>query len=236
MSIADDVRTTTDDTKSRLLEAAGREFAEKGFASATIRAICERAGANLAAVNYHFGDKQNLYTQAVIEAHRGCVNLQPEPQALDGLEPAEELRALVRHFLSNVLAVGSPGDWRHGLMLREMIQPTEASDALVREVIRPRFAMLSRAVTRLRPDLQGRDRDLAATVFSIVGQCLFYKVCRSMAERVVGPPAFAALNLDYLTDHITGVLLAALGSSPPKASAGPPVENEVKVKVKEVEP
>lgn len=215
MTAIEDLRATTDDTKSRLLEAAGREFAEKGFASATIRAICERAGANLAAVNYHFGDKQNLYTQAVIEAHRGCVRLQPEPEFPERLEPAEELRTLIRHFLSNVLAVGGTDDWRHGLMLREMIRPTAASDTLVREVIRPRFEMLARAVGRLRPDLAGRA--LAATVFSIVGQCLFYKVSRTMAERVVGSSTFATLDVEMLTDHITGFTLAALGGSSPTA-------------------
>ena len=56
-----------DTTKVKLLEAAGEEFADKGFERATIRGICERAGANIAAVNYHFGDKEQLYARAVIE-------------------------------------------------------------------------------------------------------------------------------------------------------------------------
>ncbi len=56
-----------DTTKDRLLEAAGEEFAEKGFEMARVRTICERAGANIAAVNYHFGDKEQLYVQAVLE-------------------------------------------------------------------------------------------------------------------------------------------------------------------------
>ena len=64
---------TQDPTKVRLLEAAGEEFAAKGYDAARIRTICERAEANLAAVNYHFGDKEQLYVQAVLDAHRcGC--------------------------------------------------------------------------------------------------------------------------------------------------------------------
>src|SRR5262245_42563987 len=53
-----------DATKGRLLQAAGEEFAEKGFECARIRAICDRAQANIAAVNYHLGDKEQLYVQA----------------------------------------------------------------------------------------------------------------------------------------------------------------------------
>ena len=67
-----------DDTKTRLLEAAGEEFAEKGFEGATIRSIIERAKANIAAVNYHFGDKERLYIQAVIEAHRCGIDMAEE--------------------------------------------------------------------------------------------------------------------------------------------------------------
>ena len=52
-------RTRTN-TRQRVLEAAGEVFAERGFRAATVREICQRAKANLAAVNYHFGDKERL--------------------------------------------------------------------------------------------------------------------------------------------------------------------------------
>jgi AcrR family transcriptional regulator len=67
-----------DATKLRLLEAAGEEFAEKGFEGAKVRSICSRAGVNNAAVNYHFGDKEQLYVQAVLEAHRCGTELLPD--------------------------------------------------------------------------------------------------------------------------------------------------------------
>jgi TetR/AcrR family transcriptional regulator, regulator of cefoperazone and chloramphenicol sensitivity len=56
-------------TRQRLLEAAGEVFADLGFRSATVRDICRRADANIAAVHYHFGDKEQLYAAAVHYAH-----------------------------------------------------------------------------------------------------------------------------------------------------------------------
>src|SRR3954451_15578579 len=93
-----------DMTKARLLEAAGEEFAEKGFEAARVRSICRRAGVNLAAVNYHFGDKETLYVQTVLEAHRSGTELLPESVFQEG-EPADQLRHFIHHFLSHVTAL-----------------------------------------------------------------------------------------------------------------------------------
>ena len=74
-------------TKARLLEAAGEEFAEKGFELARVRAICERAGANLAAINYHFGDKEQLYVE--VSARRTGAGWSPTTRAsMPGSTPA----------------------------------------------------------------------------------------------------------------------------------------------------
>jgi AcrR family transcriptional regulator len=204
--------STADPTKARLLEAAGEEFAEKGFEGATVRSICARAGANLAAVNYHFGDKEQLYIQAVMAAHRCGVEMRPEAEVFAG-EPAEQLRGFIHHFLQNILAIDHPAGWHHALMLREMIRPTSASTTLVREVIRPKFERLVTLLRRLFPATE--ERRLHATAFSVVGQCLHYRVARPVAERLIGADGMAKLDLEFLTDHITSFTLAALGLAPP---------------------
>src|SRR5262245_16256455 len=117
-------------TKARLLEAAGEEFAEKGFDAARIRSICRRAGANLAAVNYHFGDKEQLYTAAVLEAHRCGTEMPPEAALREGT-PAEQLRLYIHFFLTHVVAMNrQKGSWHHALILREMLEPTAALEML----------------------------------------------------------------------------------------------------------
>src|ERR1700746_2555101 len=60
-------------TREHLLEIAGQVFSEKGFASATGKEICERSGANAAAVVYHFGGMDNLYREVVQEARTRLV-------------------------------------------------------------------------------------------------------------------------------------------------------------------
>jgi hypothetical protein len=135
--------------------------------------------------------------------------VQPVPEAGPADDdPAEQLRVQIHHFLGNFLAIGRTDDWHRVLLLREMIRPSPAAETLVREVIRPRFERLAAIVRRLRPDLEGRR--LHATVFSIVGQCLHYKLARPMAERIVGPGAMEALDAEFLTGHITAFTLAAL--------------------------
>jgi len=206
-------------TKSRLLEGAGEEFAEKGFELARVRAICDRAGANLAAINYHFGDKEHLYVEVLREAHR-C-GLDPQEKRFDPvLSPAERLRAFIHHFLDRVLAMNQPGDWQHRLMLREMLSPTPFSEVLVREMIRPRFEFMRGLMGEICPEAD--DRRLNALVFSVIGQCLHYKLARRVTERLIGEEGYRALDLDYLTDHITAFCLAALGMGPALNRAGEP--------------
>ena len=208
-----------DPTQSRLLDAAGEEFADKGFELARVRSICERAGANLAAVNYHFGDKEHLYIEVLREAHR-CGLDEETPQMDLTTGPAEKLRSFVHHFLSRVLAMNSPQDWQHRLMLREMLAPTPFSEVLVREVIRPRFERMKSLMRAICP--QADDRRLNALVFSVIGQCLHYKMARAITERLIGQSSYQDLDLNYLTDHITGFCLAALGLGPSLNDAGEP--------------
>jgi AcrR family transcriptional regulator len=200
-------------TKARLLEAAGEEFAERGFTGARVRAICARAGANLAAVNYHFGGKEQLYLAAVLEAHRCSIQNPPEKAVTVGT-PAEQLRQYIHFFLSNVVAMNQQKHgWHQVLMLREMIQPTAALETLVREAIRPRFERLKEILRQACPEAD--ELRLGAMACSVVGQCLHHKFAAEVTERLLGPEAYAALDLEYLSDHISRFCLAALGLAPP---------------------
>src|SRR5580765_7539218 len=127
----------SEETRRQLLEAAGEVFAEVGFRDATVREICKRAGANVAAVNYHFGDKEALYLEVLRYTHAKA--LEKYPPLLDvpiDAPPEKKLRAFVCSLLLRIFDKG-PTAWHGKLMSREMIDPTAALDSVVEERIRP---------------------------------------------------------------------------------------------------
>jgi AcrR family transcriptional regulator len=57
-----------DATKTALLEAAKQLIRERGYAGTSVRDLTAASGTNLAAVNYHFGSREKLLTQALLES------------------------------------------------------------------------------------------------------------------------------------------------------------------------
>src|SRR4051794_25089123 len=99
-----------DDTRAKLLQAAGQVFAEVGYHAATIRKICARAGTNIALVNYHFRDKLGLYTEVLRQSV--CADQLEAVRTLlsQGAPPEDILRAVVRARLQSVYGGDRP-DW-----------------------------------------------------------------------------------------------------------------------------
>lgn len=200
-----------DDTRTRLLEAAGEVFAEKGYRAATVREICRRAGANVAAVNYYFGDKKALYVAVVGYAHGRETGL-PLPQWPDDAPPEQRLRLFIEQTLAAHFEQKSP-PWKVRLIIRELSEPTEACVALVDGYIRPRATLLQRILDDLLPaETSQADRFLIA--FSIVGQCLFHRARNPVAE-LLTDGLYRQFDVRRLADHITRFTLAALGRAEP---------------------
>src|SRR5882672_8263904 len=89
-----------DQTREQLIEAATEVFARAGFRAATVREICQKAGANIAAVNYHFGDKESLYAEVLRHAlHRARQKYPPDLGLGPKATPEERLHAFVHSFL-----------------------------------------------------------------------------------------------------------------------------------------
>ena len=112
-------------SQTRLLEAAGEVFAEKGYEAATVREICRRAEvANIAAVNYYFGDKEKLYVAVVKHALGSAEAATPDEVPAD-LPPRQRLRKAIRR-MAEALGGGCRPAWQLQLMGRELACPSPA--------------------------------------------------------------------------------------------------------------
>jgi AcrR family transcriptional regulator len=192
----------------KILAAAGPVFAENGYQSATVREICRRADVNVAAVNYYFGDKERLYTETVRQAHRHLVEQFPMPTWPTNAAAEARLRGFIHTMLTRMIGDEST-PWEQRLMLREVLQPTAACRDLAEEYFRPHFEMLLGVLAELLP-VGTPAHKLRQTGFSIVGQCLFYRVSSSVVEMLTPDAELGDFTIEHLADHIAEFTLAAI--------------------------
>jgi TetR/AcrR family transcriptional regulator, regulator of cefoperazone and chloramphenicol sensitivity len=196
-----------DATRDRLLKVAERLFAERGFRKVTIREVCRAAHANVAAVNYHFGDKLGLYRevlQSAIDAMRSTTDA--ARQAGAGHPAEEQLRRWIAIFNHRLL--GSGHDAVHKLIHHEMHDPTPAFDALVEQGVRPRVEYLSALVAEiLRCPLS--DPRVLRCVASVHAQSLAY-VPNPIATRLGFTFVATSARLDEVAEHIAEFSLGGI--------------------------
>jgi TetR/AcrR family transcriptional regulator, regulator of cefoperazone and chloramphenicol sensitivity len=195
--------------RQKLLESAGEAFAEKGFVKATVREICDRAGANIAAVNYYFRDKEGLYREAIKYWSEASRQKYPPNLGLGNDATAEEkLRAFIRSFLFRTLDKSRPG-WHGKLMAREMAEPTGAIDGLIETAYRPMNDRLRQIVRELGQDRLG-DCEVRLCARSILGQCLYYHHGRQVIAKLDPQDTFDTPDIERLADHVTRFSLEAI--------------------------
>lgn len=206
------------ETRQRLLDAAGEVFAEKGFRAATTREICRAAGANVAAINYHFGDKEGLYEAVVHYAHRHAAEKYPLARAAEGgADAPARFRAFVEWFLFRTLCEGRPA-WQAKLLAREMIEPTKALDSLVEAEIRPLLETLESLCAELLGPAADPE-DVRRVARSVSGQCLYYRQAKPVIARLHPEERYTTAFIRGLVDHITEF---SLGGIERLAKAAPP--------------
>lgn len=188
---------------------AGPIFAKKGFRATTVREICDRAQVNLASINYYFGDKQKLYHETVMTARAIRVQQVPYPTWGESTTAEQKLSDFVSLLLKRLVAMQTE-PWQVRLLMREILDPTEACRQMVEEYFRPFFETLCLIVDDLvecrLPDYQRNQIG-----FSIIGQCLYYRVSADLTSMMIDDQEFAD-HFDHagLASHITEFSLAAL--------------------------
>jgi len=196
-------------TRDHILLTAGKVFAECGFQQTTVREICTRAGVNLASVNYYFGDKETLYLEAVQMAHRSRAGEVPLPDWSEDVAAEERLSDFIRTLLTRMIG-GDRLPWQSRLMMREVLNPSHACEQLVKGHFRPHFELLLNILDRLMPSgtpLHERQQ----MAFSIIGQCLYYRVSGSVVTLLVDEKTHSKYySVDQLAAQIARFSLLSL--------------------------
>ncbi len=201
------------DTRQRVLEAAGQVFAEQGFRAATVREICAKAGANIAAINYHFRDKEGLYREVMTYAAGIALESQASAPARlrdTSLPPEERLGQFIRGHLARMLDDKVPA-WHSRLVMREMVDPTPSLEMICQTFFRPVYHALSQVIRELLGPA-ATDERVRMSASSVLGQCVFYKHCRAAASHIIPEQGFGASDIDALANHITRFSLGGIAS------------------------
>lgn len=199
---------TGNETRARLLESAGEVFAEYGFRHAKVQDICQRAQANVAAINYHFGGKEQLYQAVIHYALEADEAFLPSLAGTPEGPPEARLRQFIEAFLFGMLSSEHP-TWHSKLISHEMSDPTSALDLVVEHLVRPIHNTLSAIVRELLGAAANPDEAEFFTA-CVISQCVIYHHSKEVVIRMNPNLRFDAAALQQLADRIARFSLAAI--------------------------
>jgi AcrR family transcriptional regulator len=198
MEFDNQVSTKSESAREKLLDVAEVLFCEKGFDGTSVRDLTTAAGCNVAAVNYHFGGKDNLYVQMFRRQMQRM--FQRHGELIDTLadNPDATLEDLIRGAITEPLKAIENKEKSAAVMkllVREVLNQHVRRDVVVGEFKKEFFPVFCKAMVRLCPGLNAEQANLC--MFSldalIVHPILFYEI---YMETIPG------INADDIIEHI----------------------------------
>ena len=201
-------------TKDRILDEAEALFALRGYDAVSVREITGAARCNLAAVNYHFGNKQNLYLEVfrsrwLPRAVRIQKCFRESLAANHAVTPAAIVESLAQAFITGPLSEEERRR-HHQLISGEMAKPTEAFKMIADQALRPLFDSLFEDLRSVLPDDIEEER-LSLNIFSVFAIVLYFNFARPVICSFTGCDYDAAFK-ERLVDHIVQFSLNGLGA------------------------
>lgn len=199
------------ETREQLLQTGADLFAEKGYSDALVAEICDRAGANVAAVNYHFGGKEALYIEVWRRLMDEAESLYPPEGDVPPEAPLEErLQAHISALLQLMTDRGRLGNL-HRLLEHERASPTGLIDDVIRQHREPGIQVL-RALVREGLGPTASDEALQFTELSIINQCRGLIGCRPPAAHPLIKKPLTRAAIGRLAHHITRFSIGGMES------------------------
>ena len=198
------------ETRQRIIETALRLFAEHGFRGVSVRDLSTAAQVNVAAINYHFGSKNKLYSEVLGDFLSFAFSRFPiDVGVCPDSPPADRLRAYIRGFLYRMLGDGDPLYEKLGkLLMAEMLEPSEHFIATLERYIEPTYEVLQHIVRELLPNAV--EDIVHRCAGSIVGQCLLFDHAKGIIQRMCPELALEAGSLERAADFIADFSLGGI--------------------------
>jgi AcrR family transcriptional regulator len=172
-------------TRERILKAAERLFAERGYDATSVRAIVAKARVNQAAINYHFAGKEGLYRDVLRTAFRALTQDQlAHAEEAKAMSREEALVEFVRRQLQPITARDEVSRYMR-IFNWETARQTVVFRKLMREEAAPFMGLAVDLVRRFMPEAD--QRTLALAAIWLIGQCsVFVRNREQLAEFPVG--------------------------------------------------
>jgi len=199
-------------TRDKLLDSAEKLFLKNGYENVSIRDITDDAGANVAAINYHFGGKENIYreffkrkssqkTQEVMATLKAAIAADDPPDL------RRVVAAYVSEFLGEFLSSREAQNFLQ-LISKEMSEQGLASDIFLQDMVMPIHKILKDAISRARPELSVEK--VSMCIASVVGQMMHFVRARDVIKHVVGR-GYSREFIEDIIEHITEFSLRGIG-------------------------
>ncbi len=196
--------------KEKLLAAASEVFIEKGFRDATVAEICARAGANISAVNYHFGSKEALYQESWRYSFSESLTVYPMDGGVsESASPEDRLRGQLTSLIHRIadennkdffiaqMEMVNPTGLLKEVMQRELIPMRERTLAVVRELLGP----------------QATEQEVAFCEISIISMCIHPILLQRMAQRDQDRNLPGLIkDVTAFADHVVAFALAGINA------------------------
>lgn len=197
-------------TCHKIIEAAGKLFAEKGFKAVTVREIANAADTHLSALNYHFKNKEALYVEVLEDACRRVATSKEDRLELLKLPSREALFAYVQGSMQEYVTL-SGQEWRVALVSRNTVVPEAISNEIIQRYFHSELHFLSKIIAQLinKPEKHPQTYFSALSLFGLMDAFGFYGVhTKELSPAIVSKMQ----NSNWLAEHIVTLFISGATS------------------------
>jgi AcrR family transcriptional regulator len=200
--------TKNNESRAQLIARATPIFAAKGFAGASTREICAAAGVNVAAIHYHFGDKEGLYREVLlrpINEMKQAFGAFDHPQ----LSFEQTMRRLFAPFLTQAKNGSQLDVHVMKLHLREMLEPSPAFRKITEKTILPLHTAVTATLAR-HCGLGKPDPDIHQLAFAMFAMANDYCISREFMKMLAPGLLDRSNAAEHILDRLVGYCRALL--------------------------